>query len=619
MDFRKTEEMKFKVRLIKKQAVGLSTLFLFVLGYCLSAIPANGDWLLALVSLLLTVPITITHAYSAHINRAHWLTKFDQRGHIIRIFSGFWFKILISLTFGTFCSFSLIVEFFNEGSSNIAFVSFGFLLILFFLIHHIVIKSSLILELAPFYRVSTANSLSKWIAFGVSIPLLAIYLMFFNANPELNIYSDQFEEMTSATIGQLALFKYEWSIREAFLIGKIAGYDEYYEILSLLFIIVTKLGAIYALVSIIPVFLTPSNELRRILLPVSTELNTPSVPIKTVYWASFFGVLLILIWFQLFAMLEREFTNTPYEERPATLFTSWVKQKEIVICETFPNSTFCHREGTHQKVAQVRKKLISDRLEACQSLDREFERGLGLMSANVEKYLDWHFSIKGDYSQLAAFAIGNSEEFLIQRFYDILLDGQPFSKFELKLNALKGKEKKLSETVKIQEEKVLNENKIEIDDNTQKREIQRFGSLDLSEVPKLDAETFARIGIGAGVGAGAAGLASVAIAKAVSKKVVAKGTFKLAGKLVAKILAKGTTKVVAGAITGGATGAAVGSIVPVFGTIIGAFAGVATGVGTALLADKAMIEWDEKQNREELREELISNLKNMRPDSSFCN
>ena len=517
------------------------------------------------------------------------------------------------------CSLSLILELFDPNAFYTTLVSFGLVFVLFFIVQRKVVDSAFIKELVPFFRFSTSNIWSKWITFSICIPLLAIHLIYIKNTPDLNIYSDQFEEMTSATIGQLALFKYEWSIREAFLIGKIAGYNEYYEIFGLLLIIATKLGAIYALVSIIPMFLTPRNELRRILLPVSTELNTPSVPIKTVYWASFFGVLLILIWFQLFAMLEREFTNTPYEERPATLFTSWVKQKEIVICETFPNSTFCHREGTHQKVAQVRKTLISDQLEACQSLDREFERGLGLMSANVEKYLDWHFSIKGDYSQLAAFAIGNSEEFLIQRFYDILLIGQPFSKFESQLNDVKEKEKKLSETVKIQEEKVLNDNKIEIDDNTQKREIQRFGSLDLSEVPKLDAKTFARIGIGAGVGAGAAGLASVAIAKAVSKKVVAKGTFKLAGKLLAKMLAKGSAKIVAGAVTGGAAGATVGSIVPVFGTIIGVIAGVATGVGTALIADKVMIEWDEQQNREELREELISYLQNMRPSGSFCN
>ena len=101
--------------------------------------------------------------------------------------------------------------------------------------------------------------------------------------------------------------------------------------------------------------------------------------------------------------------------------------------------------------------------------------------------------------------------------------------------------------------------------------------------------------------------ASGVIVGLVVKKVVAKGTIKTLATAIGKIAAKKA----AGAGTGALVGGAIGSVVPGIGTAI--VGGIGAAAGTVLV-EWGAIQLDEMVNREEFKNEIISEIQKQKEE-----
>ena len=84
------------------------------------------------------------------------------------------------------------------------------------------------------------------------------------------------------------------------------------------------------------------------------------------------------------------------------------------------------------------------------------------MRANVEGYLDWYYSLPGEWTRLAHLLTGNIEEHLRSRLSEQLSAGEPFATFEQEFEqALRGEARRVEEFRRLAGE-VLEAGRVEV-------------------------------------------------------------------------------------------------------------------------------------------------------------
>ncbi len=207
--------------------------------------------------------------------------------------------------------------------------------------------------------------------------------------------------------------------------------------------------------------------------------------------------------------------------------------------------------------------------------------------ARIDDYLDFHYSLTGEYTAIASTLSGQFTDSMQNRLFDIetldsaltRADAAIASRFD---GALAGSFKTIKATARA---------KLALTDT----DMARLGEAGLITVVQADALdrfdtelTIARTAVS--VAGGAA---------------VMRGTRRLATRMARKIAAKAGTKA-AGRLAGGsgsmATGASVGSALGPVGAVIGGAAGALAGW---IVTDAIIIELDEVLNRDDFARELV--------------
>jgi len=206
------------------------------------------------------------------------------------------------------------------------------------------------------------------------------------------------------------------------------------------------------------------------------------------------------------------------------------------------------------------------------NLDPLLDRAFQPVYDSIEGYTDFHYSIRGEYTELFAAGWGKLENDLEERLFAGLSDRLNSVSFEMDANFLETYEKVLGEKISM-----------------------ATGSVDLGDATRQATQgAFQRVTVTAPVAAATtvAGAASIkVISKSVAKKIVAKVAVKTAGKGVFK-----GGSLLTGAGTGAALCAPAGPVAVVCG-IVG-------GVATWLVVDGVVINLDEKFNGEEFEQGL---------------
>ena len=236
------------------------------------------------------------------------------------------------------------------------------------------------------------------------------------------------------------------------------------------------------------------------------------------------------------------------------------------------------------------------KLEADRRIERELDVLFAPVEQGVDRYLDWYFSVVGEYERLGALVVGGFPQLMTSKLEEQLFGGAQFDDRLRRLSRAIGSE---SETrMAALSARVGGE----IQNNVRASPCQ-LERLNLSALGDLerDRQRFATAAVSGGLaGIVVSGLARKASTGAVAK-FASKKTFQAAATLGGKVAAKR-----AGSIVLSATGA---TALCSPGGPLAVLCGLSAGVVTWLAIDQAMIKIDEHRFREAMRAELLESAR----------
>lgn len=323
-------------------------------------------------------------------------------------------------------------------------------------------------------------------------------------------------------------------------------------------------------------------------------------------WAVAITVFLSLaVWFPVTAQLEymsskRLITEQkePIEKKVTELFDVAV---ELINGKFYEPGTIKQLEKLESEI-----QLIYDDKKFKELLMVEVESAFSQVEQNTDVFLDHYYSLQGEYLRIAKMLTGELDGYLKDELKSALETNDPFKS----VSNLISREQQIrtdffglrnEQLTKVQD--LINKNEITLGARQRPQIINEKQSslLDykLSDLMK-DPETALPIRLGFSTASGV-------IVGLVVKKVVAKGTIKTLATAIGKIAAKKAAGAGAGALVGGA----IGSVVPGVGTAI--VGGIGAAAGTVLV-EWGAIQLDEMVNREEFRNEIISEIQKQKEE-----
>ena len=343
------------------------------------------------------------------------------------------------------------------------------------------------------------------------------------------------------------------------------------------------------LAAFMPVMIPPSERRRIFIARAIPSTEVPPCDRKSVFWFSVVGTLMFLGAAFLFAGLDSSAGSASAEEKVEALkktTTEYVVQVDGVL----------YRSGFYDEVQSL-KRDYSDRIaKAQQEVLLSHARMCGAMEANVDRFLDWYYSLGAEYMRIANTLVRNGERYLQEKLEENLYYGIDTAAFKSLLNNLGQLEDEYDYLV------------AEAGQKFRLTEAPGAGvtvvALDSSFLDLLDRNATidfkSRMGVSSTLGLAAGAVAAKALSKP-AMKVAATTIAKLvAGKLATGAAAGGS--VAAGVYLGGA----IGSVVPGVGTAVGAGVGGAiTGIGAWIAGDAIMVSLEEYVSRDDMRREIL--------------
>jgi hypothetical protein len=241
---------------------------------------------------------------------------------------------------------------------------------------------------------------------------------------------------------------------------------------------------------------------------------------------------------------------------------------------------------------EVNRERLSSIQIADARIDERIDRIFEDVEAGVDEYLDWYFTVIGEYQRLAAAFTTDASTAMREKLEKYLFTD---SNFIDKIDELEGNvESESSERFVSMGQSLSNQIEgLECD----------YGEIDLGQLSNInDDKLRASAAVTGGVGAGIAATKVMAqkTTTAVVGKVAAKKSFQAGAALIAKALAKKGTSA---ALSAGA-----GFVLCSPTGIAAVLCGITAGVVTWISVDKGLIEIDEALNREEMRSDILEVL-----------
>ncbi|MFP6201605.1 hypothetical protein ACLGCJ_03570 [Helicobacter pylori] len=239
------------------------------------------------------------------------------------------------------------------------------------------------------------------------------------------------------------------------------------------------------------------------------------------------------------------------------------------------------KDNLNNHQAEINAALNSGIEEINNVINTQIDGFFDPIENNVDKFLDWHYSIKGDYSELALFAAkktGLSAEDAVANVLQEKLLGKDYKK---RLDAITKRLSKTYTSLLNQHEKFVSETALKGVDTDLSQNAKILDTLGDEVARKLKTNFTGAIGATAGV----SGLAIVA---KLTPKLVAKITTKLGAKVGGKFLAKIGT-----AVSGSWT--------------CGPFAPACT-ITLWFGSDAAINFIDERLHRDKFKKEILNNI-----------
>jgi hypothetical protein len=214
----------------------------------------------------------------------------------------------------------------------------------------------------------------------------------------------------------------------------------------------------------------------------------------------------------------------------------------------------------------------------------------------VNAYLDWYFSLGGEWARTSMMLTGDIDLFLESKFNQLVLSNPDVARHinslqkdhESQLRALTDSKSLIQD--------LLDRNRMVVGAAGCKVVREHVGNPWTKDLEGTKARLTAS--------SGSALVAGVFTAK-VATKVMGKASMKSASKVLAKALAKKGTSIAASTVAGAAIGS---TMVPVLGTAVGAVAGLAAGVAIGVAVDVVALAAEEGLTRDGMKKDLLSSF-----------
>lgn len=373
----------------------------------------TGPWLSALIVLLLATPIGAFQIYLLTVQRVRDLTVFSDNSLVRRFLPGTWLRMIIGCGLAIFGALVVLIGLVGAGRIDWLLLA---LTPLVFGLSLRAARSTVQREYRPFYRTAVSLRGAAWVACGV------LLVVDFAANaavggvPEyLSLEAAIDAQMarpdmvgTSETAAVLLRAVAIWNGAQSYLLGLASGWGKKEALAALALTTVLKSTFYLTICSFLASFMLPRREYARILAPLSSSDTPPPVDgRRLLLFSAITTVLLVGVYPVLVGQIEVFLRSRPGISQTLEKFEkigeNYVKLGTIEEINRLGNELF------RLQNAYILKILTP-------AVDAMFHQ----MEGNVDKYLDWYYSVVGEYSRLGNLLAGNAERFLEEKLKETL-------------------------------------------------------------------------------------------------------------------------------------------------------------------------------------------------------
>lgn len=556
--------------------------------------PSTG---IAMLIIWLALPIATMHFYATRVHK-EITSRFWQKqiGYLERRTTLAWAR---SLSIGLVLAFLVFYQILTWQNHE-SMILVGAFLMMFFATRHPPLF--LVKQRVPMLQYAFASRIT---ALAIATALFAIYLIYFylDGSPRFSTLSKAYaaQDMSLVDVGHQALVSQlmlSWmglsgAVR-GFLFGNLQGVAWYVPALAALL----QALSVWVIMRAAPVFLLPTTEYRRLVVPVG---HPPNTPIKFGAVTLMGAVLTIISLLFIGAFNQAE---TSLRKNPDILTDSGIlEQKVIQIGDEY------FKQGYLQAVASAASDYQHSRELIKKQLSQQIDHNFNVMASNVDNYLDWYYSLSGEWGRIGHLFVGKLQDEmnaqLEQRLHvDEVMDTLGEQLQQARLLDARNQEAYAEKRANLKREFQIHPTFGQV------LAVQKsFEPTNLPFGPKqakspVLASLYSHLGV-----SGVAGVSGSLLGRQLAQRIMTSQALKSSTKAAAKILFEFLVRRSVGEAIITGIGTTVGSVVPGAGTVVGGAMGALAG---GVIMDKLMLNLDEAMNRDAYKKEILAALNQQR-------
>lgn len=573
-------------------------------------IPDRQLWFALLVTLLFGLPIYFAAIYAVTIERIYRSSQFKKLGILHWLFTR---RILAYIGWLLWAVvFAFLLLFYLGSAEKQEWIVF-FAAIPVFAVIYAVFFPIAAREYKPYIAVHKSLAWSRWMT---ALAMAVFFVVSVNHTDTNRQYASLAEAVTLESLKLDGTTNSVLILETNRLLGFIEGLKRYalgnlHSFNDVLYLGIVFLGSLLFFYNValgISSFMVPLFEFRRVFAPIQDSDEPPAV--SPWAWAITSAFATFFVFF--IYVPSTVYVDAWLRSNPETVAEIRNSQQTVIQTVEMIGDDY-YKPGTAEQIELAYLESLG-KLEASLGQLREAtDIGFKQMIDNVDDYLDWYYSLPGEYERIVALATGVLENWMAEKLQNYLMQGNVFGPVQQSIeNVLQNNQQLRTEHLQ-KVERILAENRVERMDDSQ-LEIVRHASLNALKEPPTHSVIVNlenRMLISGGIGT--AGAITGAIAGKITAKVAGKGIIKLGAQALIKVTAGKAVSALGGAAAGAAAGMALGSFIPGIGTAIGAaIGGIIGGITIGLTVEKLLLMLEEAFSRDEFKRQILDAIEEER-------
>ena len=585
-----------------------SLLLMAIIYFIVSKFAVSRFWIVVLGVFLFSIPICICGIYTNTIHKISRLSHFSKQGLLYRLLSGRYLAIIFWIAWSIGSSFFMLIQFHTYDSFQwkVFFLTIPVFWCVFTLSKRLIVE-----ELKPYLVINTALEWSRWLCPFIMLIIYIVLNLYFGETRHYSSIIDAIDNKKFAvadmTGSDLVL---EFSQSLAFYDGikayALSRFGDHETIWYLLILSVGGLIVFFNACAMLSCLLIPKEEYLRLFAPLSaTDKPEPLSASRIAVISAIATFLIFFIYLPIFSYIE-----AGVQSNGINTFRQATESYITLNLEQIDNTYF--KSGTLDKLNNAKAKALQDLHKfdnSLANLDNLIDTAFKKLESNVDAYLDWYYSLEGEYGRIGNLLIGELDNYMKEKLEDYLQQQDAFRDVQATITDTIALHDEVQKEYEKTAKNIMAENRID----------PAYFSVDVRQHISLENALKApihkdiinlknRLMLSAGGGA-VVGLITATVGKKIIAKVAGKAVLKTASKALFKVFASKTVGSAGGAAAGAATGAVIGSIIPGIGTAIGAgVGGAAGGIAAGLAVDAVILKLDEEMNRQEFKNEMLTSI-----------